>query len=225
MVKVALGNLLNLIYPPFCLICRQDTRRARHNALCDACCCKIELYANARVFLQDEEKLYIRNIFAVCRYDGVLRDCLHLFKYNGKLGLAAPLAGLMIDFLKSSNEFKIGDYDSIVPVPLEGARAREREFNQAEVLAGYIAREFARPLAVGNLKRIRQTRRQSELTKTERKANVKGAFCVKDTTQFSEKTILLIDDLLTTGATLNECATTLLAAGVSAVDALVLAKG
>jgi len=107
---------------------------------------------------------------------------------------------------------------------LHAQRLREREFNQSALLANTLSQHLDRPLILGQLTRTRQTRPQTSLTRKERLSNLRGAFAVKKPETIQGKTILLIDDVMTTGTTLHECAATLRAAGSGQVYGLTLAR-
>jgi ComF family protein len=116
------------------------------------------------------------------------------------------------------------DYDVIIPVPLHSRRLRWRGFNQAALLGAAVARRMARPLDVASLARIRATPPQTSRNHRERRRNVEGAFAVTRPRLVANRRVLLVDDVMTTGATADECARTLLAAGARRVDVLTLAR-
>lgn len=129
----------------------------------------------------------------------------------------------MIEFIKEYN-LPIGYIDFIIPIPLHRIRLREREFNQAEVLARNIAREFNKDLLNNNLIRHRLTKTQTDLEENERILNVKDSFRVLEKKCLKGKNILLIDDVLTTAATSSEAAYALKNAGANMVFVLTLAN-
>jgi len=133
--------------------------------------------------------------------------------------LGKPLAAWM-----AVNIRPVSYIDCIIPVPLHVARLRQRGFNQALILAHELSRAFSLPLSFDNLKRVRPTRPQVELTGTERIKNVAGAFALRRPDELKDRGVLLIDDVFTTGATMNECARVLKDAGASRVTALTLAR-
>jgi len=119
----------------------------------------------------------------------------------------------------------LAEADALVPVPLHWQRLARR-FNQSAMLAGAISRETGLPVAAGALKRVKPTTQQFGLSRTERAANVQGAFRVPPDGKaaVTGRRLVLIDDVLTTGATVNGCARTLLRAGAAKVDVLVFAR-
>jgi ComF family protein len=152
-------------------------------------------------------------------YTGVLRDALHAFKFDGKGALARPLATLM---LEQCGALLGPDVDALVPVPLAPPRERQRGFNQAALLGGHLSAASGVPLESRWLSRGRSTRPQTELTASERRANVARAFAASP--RVAGAHVVLVDDIVTTGATVGECARTLRVAGARAVGVLAVAR-
>lgn len=150
-------------------------------------------------------------------YEGGLRKLIHLFKYSGMRPLGQPLGALLAKALPRDERI-----DAIVPMPLHWRKQWSRGFNQAEVLAGVIARRTGLPVVKGVRRRI-ATRVQAGLTNAQRRANVAGAFAAHRR-RVAGKRILLIDDVMTTGATAAACARALKAAGAGRVVLLALAR-
>jgi ComF family protein len=148
-----------------------------------------------------------------------LQEAICLFKFRGKVALAPALAQLMVDRLPLFDSV-----DLVIPVPLHPKRLREREFNQSLLLADRIARRLGLPLSYANLVRIAPAPAQTTLSRKRRLKNLRGAFAVRRPDAIAGKRILLIDDVFTTGATVNECAKTLRKAGAGDVFALTLAR-
>lgn len=133
------------------------------------------------------------------------------------------LGEIMADFAnKNINSHEI---DLIVPIPLHPVKLRERQFNQSEALATYLAKKLNKKIIKDRIKRIKYTLPQTELKREDRLKNVKDAFLAKRHNGFEDRTILLIDDVFTTGATLHECAKSLKNAGAKKVIAFALARG
>ncbi len=152
-------------------------------------------------------------------YSPPLRDAICLFKYKGKLALIDSLAALMLAALPRSLAV-----DLIVPVPLHPARLREREFNQSLFLADRLSRHLGVPLSYTNLTRVVHTNAQTTLSRRARLTNLRKAFLVTSPDEIQGKRILLVDDVYTTGATVNECAKVLRKAGAGPVYAITLAR-
>jgi ComF family protein len=166
---------------------------------------------------------HFRRARAVTDFTGVAATLVERLKYNGYDFYAGVLAGLMVPVLKA----EYGDPlpEMLVPVPLHGTRERERGYNQARLLAAALGGEFGVSVAPkGALRRARPTPSQTSLGKRERAENVRGAFVVRDAAPVRGARILLVDDVYTTGATLNECARTLAEAGAESVDCIAFAR-
>lgn len=130
----------------------------------------------------------------------------------------------MIEFIKEYN-LPVELVDFIIPIPLHKTRLREREYNQAQILSKHVALEFNKNLLANGLSRIRNTKTQTELADKERLLNVQGSFSVNNNRgEIKNKNILLVDDVLTTGATTSEAALTLKKAGANIVFVLTLAN-
>jgi len=152
-------------------------------------------------------------------YEGALREALHAFKFSGKRALARPLGDLALEQCVASLPDGI---DAAIAVPLARERERERGFNQAALLAQRIAGRLGVPTRPRWLARVRATRPQSDLTAAERRANVRGAF--QASPQVAGRHVLVVDDVLTTGATLRECARALHDGGARRVGVLTVAR-
>ncbi len=157
-------------------------------------------------------------LYCVGAYEGRLRELIHLFKYTPMERLSRPLGAFLRTGLPSEATF-----DLIVPMPLHRKKQRERGFNQAALLAQEVARVASLPLELA-VTRSRDTAPQSGLTGNQRRKNVRDAFAVKDPARIAGKRILLVDDVVTTGASANSCALALKQAGASFVAVLALAR-
>ena len=156
---------------------------------------------------------------AAGRYEGVMANAIQLFKYQGKTNLAGPLAGLLVQPLN-----RLPAVDGLVPVPLDSSRLRERLYNQSLLLCDVLHRKTAIEVIPDGLERIRATVPQTGLSLKERRRNVRRAFSVKRAARIKGRRIMLIDDVLTTGATVNECARMLKKAGAKRVTVLTVAR-
>ena len=159
---------------------------------------------------------------AAVRYDDVARKLVHASKYGDRLDLAPTMGRWMA---RAGGEL-LADADALVPVPLHWRRQWARRFNQAALLAQIIARTNGRVVAHGALKRVKATPQQVGLDKSERAHNVQGAFRVPAAgrAEVAGRKLLLIDDVLTSGATIDACTRALLRAGATSVDVLVFAR-
>ncbi len=217
-MKVIAKNFLNLIYPLHCLGCETALEAMDEFRLCDRCITSINRNAMPP-FELDSVPVFA---YSACLYDGAVKELVHLFKYKGKTVLAKIFSKLMIDYMKDNPE--IANVDLITVVPLHKERLRCREFNQSLLIANPISKEYSIPLK-NTLEKTRRTRYQNELLKSERLKNLEDAFSVSPTTEIKGKRILLIDDIITTGSTLGECAKTLLNGGAKSVACFTLARG
>jgi len=151
-------------------------------------------------------------------YDGPLRTLLHLFKYQRMRPLARPLGRLMVRALPRDERF-----DAIVPMPIHWRRWMARGYNQSELLAREVGARSGLPVE-RLLRRTRHTPVQAGLTSRERRLNVKNSFAVPDPGRVGGRCLLLIDDVLTTGATLNAASGALKQAGAARIAILTLAR-
>jgi ComF family protein len=232
---------VDILYPPHCLLCGKfDTA-----PVCEACfagfipvgrpfcarCGKPEVtnYCSTCVAAEQEAGWQWEICRSAGEYDGTLSTAIQRFKYNGVDLLAEPLGNFMVAQLNRVELFDtaIRDrVDLVVPVPLHISRLRQRGFNQAELLARSVGRAWYRPVEVRGLRRNRRTKQQANLSGAERRQNMAGSvFEVEDATVFAGKEVVLIDDVFTTGSTLNACAAALRAAGATRVNCVTLAVG
>lgn len=164
------------------------------------------------------------------QYEGALMRLIHQFKYNAKKRLARPLGGLLFHAFAQFPELNATGL--VVPVPLHRARARKRGFNQSALLLArwpaWFRRYEIKGVAIAAddhiLKRVKKTPAQIGLNRNERQSNLRGAFAAGPAKQIRGRRILLVDDVATTGATVDECARTLKRAGAAAVNVLTLAR-
>ena len=154
------------------------------------------------------------------RFDGTIRQAIHQFKYNNLRALAVPLSCLLRDYI-TSNPIPA---DFLVPVPLHPKRLRERGYNQSVLLAQKLGKLITRPVVEDCLIRVRLALPQASTANVaERRRNVAGAFSCRDG-RVQNRTVLLIDDVATSGATLDACASALKAGGAAQIWGLVLAR-
>ncbi|HEX6290478.1 MAG TPA: phosphoribosyltransferase family protein, partial [Herpetosiphonaceae bacterium] len=153
-------------------------------------------------------------------FEGALREAIHKLKYNRSQRMAVPLGDMLHDYL-ARHPIAV---DAIVPVPLHPDRLRMRGYNQAALLAHRLAQRSGLMLCSDQLARVRRTSQQADLNRVERRENVRDAFGWQSKTP-PPRRILLLDDVLTTGATVEAAAQALHAAGAREVHALALARG
>jgi ComF family protein len=158
---------------------------------------------------------------AAVRYDDISRALVHSLKYGDRLDLA-PTMG---QWMARAGRALLVDADALIPVPLHWRRQWARRFNQSAALAGVISALSGVPVVHGNLKRVRATPQQIGKSKAERADNVQGAFrVVSEHAATTGRRLILVDDVLTSGATVDACARALLRAGAGHVDVLVFAR-
>jgi competence protein ComFC len=157
------------------------------------------------------------------RSRGIVRELIHRFKYDRQLYLRHVLARWLADGLNDSR-LASSSIDAVVPVPLHPRRQREREFNQADVLAKLLAPAAHCPVLPA-LRRVRYTSTQTRLDRQERMENLRNAFQMRKHCHVQGKNLVLIDDVLTTGSTVDECARVLREADAASVTVLTIARG
>ncbi len=159
---------------------------------------------------------------AVFRYEGPLREAVLRWKYGGDLRAGRALREALLAGL--ANESMLANVDAVVPVPLHWQRRVRRRFDQSADLAAAVSKQFGLPLRARALRRVRRTRSQVGLTIAQREDNVRGAFRVLLPQGVQGLRVLLLDDVLTTGATCNECARALRRAGAKQICVAALAR-
>jgi len=160
---------------------------------------------------------------SAARYDGAVKDVLLLFKYRGLRPLGRPLASFLRAAIVDEDAPWSGA-DLLIPVPVHRRRRRERGFSQAEVLADELSRLTAMPVLSGVLRKTLNLRPQTSLRSDARRANVRGAYRVVRPESIRGKTVVLVDDVYTTGSTLGECARALKNAGAADVRGVTIAR-
>jgi len=170
-----------------------------------------------------DRQFYFDSAVAVFQSRGVLRDLVHRLKYSRATWLATPLADLMTEGF-ADPRFAGLTFDAFVPIPLHPRRQRERGHNQSALLARELGRKKGLP-ARNLLKRTRYTVTQTHFDRQERMQNLRDAFSLRQNVQVLGQNLLLVDDVFTTGSTLDECARVLTSAGAKTVCALTLARG
>jgi len=231
--------LLDIIYPAFCPGCKSKIKAESELPICQTCLGHVKIDDSPRCYKCGNRLEGVRSnkygcrfcrkktysfdhAFSVARYTGATKACLHLFKYKRKTQLAKPLGQMMLAFI--NHQDAIDTLDLIIPVPLHRSKLIERGFNQAELLSKILAAGLNKDISCNNLYRVKKTRSQFKLKKTERFKNVENGFACRYPDKLYGKSILLVDDIFTTGATLNECALSLKEAGAKAVIALTMAR-
>lgn len=239
MLKTIWQGFCDLVYPPVCPVCYQHS----HSPNCNperchfffqyirfntkpACprCMRPHNYrqANQYMCVCQRQRLAFDFVWSACLYHGRLRELLHLFKYKHQTGLKVLFAQWMQACILK-HRLDIHQFDLIIPIPLHPVKHRERGYNQAELLALELKKLYNIDINTHILYKIRNTNPHAQLGKKERWTNIQGAFTIKRSEDIRGKSILLVDDLFTTGATAQEAAKTLKHYGASQVGVFCLA--
>lgn len=232
LIKQLYDYLLDLVYPPVCVNCQ-----AKDSWLCPDCWHQIKFLPTTvcrscgLVILNDHQSIclgcqrlhlqYVDRLRSATLFidDNPIQQAIHSLKYHNHRAVATILGKMLIE---AYQRYQL-QVDVIVPVPLYSSRIKERGYNHSELLAKELSQTTNLPLNTTNLQRIRFTPAQVTLKAEARRLNVKGAF-VCHNASFTGQTILLIDDVCTTGSTLEACALALKEAGGASVVALTLAR-
>jgi ComF family protein len=221
---------VSLLYPPICTLCGRSIRPGEylcgqceasaeriHAPFCHKCSEPFEGSITSAFTCANcgHREFHFDAAVAAYRGRGVVRQIIHEFKYNRQIHLRHLIARWLCAAL-DDDRLRGRQFDLIVPVPLHPARQRERGFNQASLLAELLARQSSIPLKP-LLERIRYTNTQTALDRSERMENLHNAFRLRKNVDVRGLRVLLVDDVLTTGSTLNECARVLKRAGALSV--------
>jgi ComF family protein len=243
-VKAASASLFSVLFPSDCRICGSQLTTISSLPVCDPClakivpldgllcrCCGEKLFSN---FLDSQDgplcglcrraAPHFRRAVAFGPYEGVLRDLVHLFKYQG-IKPAGKLLGKLLH--QSASTMSIPESLIVVPVPLWLGKRQTRGFNQAEAIARTFMsfqRSSSIQLETAVLVRTRDTASQTGLTRHQRRANVRGAFAVVRQDKVKGRSVLIVDDVMTTGTTAGECARVLRRAGAKEVFVATVAR-
>jgi ComF family protein len=238
-----LSQLIDIIYPPRCHICNQflspDERISSSFQLCNDCFSSLTPITHPMCTICGMPFPDSTGLDHLCEnclrkkpwydflkspyiYSGPIMESIQKFKYNAETHLASSLGHLLSSFVKewipNRKDFVI------VPVPLHKKRLKERGFNQSLLLAKALASDLGNQLDYLSFIRKRYTQAQTGLKREARRKNVKDAFSIIDPANFKDKKILLVDDVFTTGYTLNECARILKKSGATQVICITLAR-
>ena len=231
-------DILDFVYPQTCPICRNLLKREEKD-ICDDCWKALALLPSpycpyCKSFLEDKHEItnhqcaYLRRskdrrilaVRSLGTFDAYYKKLVHRLKYDKKIHLGRRLAQRLGEIISQEKDF--AGCDVVIPVPLHRARQRERGFNQSEILAEGISQATGLPLVKDVLERKKNTKDQTYLNIQQRAENVRGAFVVIHPYKIGDKNVILVDDVMTTGATLNECARMLLDSGAKNVFGITL---
>ena len=235
-----INTAIDFVYPRHCFSCDGEISNEMEKFVCDKCKSQIKISGENRCtrcgralghYIANREsgcisckniELWFDAVYCVTGYKGVIRDLIHRFKYDRKEVLSVSLGNKMIEWSNSCSV--MSNIDLVVPVPLFWQKRIKRGFNQSGLIAKILANNYSIPISINNLKRIRNTETQANLTRNQRIENVKDAFKVKKPSMFSGTNILLVDDVMTTGGTASECARILKENGTQKVYVIILAR-
>lgn len=234
--RLVLDPVLAAIFPSRCPCCADSLTRPSRGPLCEACwaslprhatrlCgCGVPLAAAAqgRCGRCRRGLAAVERGFSLGPYTGALKVLVRELKYRSRRRVAARLAEIVCAEPAAASLLHAGTV--LVPVPLHPRRLRERGFNQSELLAAAVARRTGLPLLPGALVRRQDTPPQAGLSAAARRRNVQGAFAVRQRARVQGRVAILVDDVLTTGATTRACARELARAGAAAVHVLTIAR-
>jgi ComF family protein len=237
-VKALLRNAVDFLYPPFCILC--DTPLHPHQSwFCTTCDCRLHEAASLRdacprcamgrrtsacacSLVWDHPYAAIHAIFS---FDDSIQKLIHQIKYKEKKKLAWYLGKT---FSRTIPAAFIDSAELLVPVPLHFLRTMQRGYNQAEYFCRGVATGLPRPIPIAAdvIRRRRNTHTQTRLNSAQRRKNLAGAFVVRSPAaeRIRGRSLLLVDDVVTTGTTVSECAEVLLKAGAGSVRVLTLAR-
>lgn len=235
-----LGAGLGLIYPEICQLCHRERASPRDGFVCGPCRAQVqfirrpycercglpfvgELTTTFECTNCREIEFHFSHARAAVIAKTVVLEAIHRFKYSRSLWFESFLADLLLR--EAGPALNKKDWDFIVPVPLHPLKKREREFNQAELLARRLAAATQIQSNTRILRRILPTATQTLLSREKRATNMKGAFAVRKGMRLNGKRIIVLDDILTTGATTNACAGALRRAGATDVCVWTVARG
>jgi ComF family protein len=233
-IKFLLQSALDLLYPPHCescqkpgsFFCRQCIKRIRwiRSPCCQVCSLPVSGRISRAFICTNCRFRKFSFQFAVCgcEADEVVRRLIHRFKYQGNTRLEGILSRLLFHAWRDSR-IAANPPEFLVPVPLHPLRQRERGFNQAGILAKAHSQHTGIPCK-SFLKRSLFTRSQTLLSRCQRRQNMRGAFVLRQNKLMNGAKVMLVDDVLTTGATLEECSKMLLAGGACAVSAITVVR-
>ncbi|MFZ5519441.1 MAG: ComF family protein [Candidatus Zhuqueibacterota bacterium] len=218
--------LVDFFYPPFCTICQSALQRDEI-VVCEQCWSEIprvDEHADivAEISAGLSSPVFFTQAYSIWQFDGPIQQIIHLLKYQNYRILARKMGEFMADKIRT---LSIPDQDIVlIPVPLHKTRVRERGYNQSFLLCESIASRLTIPFSDKILVRRRYTQSQTRLNATNRQKNVRDAFQVVAPELINGKTVILVDDVITTGATMNACASTLAKSGVSEICLVSAAK-
>ena len=213
-----INDILNLVYPPVCGFCGN----IYENYICKKCIVKIKQYEIENKKNYNNKKMYFDEFYSIFKYEGIIRDTLIKYKFQNKAYLYKTFSKIILNNKKICGILK--KYDIIIPVPIHKKRKHQRGYNQTELIAREIANNTNLQLENKVLFKQKNVISQSELSKIDRKENIKNAFMIQNIEKIKNKKVIIFDDIYTTGSTVNECSKILKLVGVKNIGILTIAK-
>ena len=227
------NTVLNTLFPETCPVCHENSSDHKIAPICAGCwdsirqyegpkCgkCGVPLASGSSMTCGEciKDRPAFRSVRAFGLYNGPLRKAINLLKYHNMKRLSKPLAEMIL-------RMEIPRADAVIPVPLYKDRLMQREFNQSALLAKHTAKRTGASLLINCLVKVKDTMPQVGLSSIERRRNIRNAFKVEKQELIKEKVIILVDDVVTTGATVRECSRALKKAGAGDIYVVALAHG
>lgn len=219
-MAAAFSGLIKLLYPAKCVFCSEIITSRRSKDICEDCYAKLP-HIGWRGEISRSDRF--DTLTVLFPYNEMIKDSLTRFKFHGKQSYFRTYADLMHE--KLSELINTDEIDYVMSVPLHRRRKIKRGYNQSQLISERVADKLGKPDISKLLLRTRNTEAQSGLEKDKRNENVKNAFRVRDSDLLKGSIILLIDDIITTGSTMNECCKALKLAGVAKIHAAAAASG
>lgn len=218
MIKRFLKAMINMIFPPVCGICGKIDNKG----ICNKCFLKLMALAENRIMDQWETEKNFHQLIYIFKYEGMIRKIILDYKFNEKSYIYETFVNFI---LKDEKIFeKLQTYDTIIPVPISKTRMKERGYNQSFLIAKALGNKLNIHIETNCLVKTKNVIEQSKLNREERKRNIQNVYELENKQILNNRKILLIDDIYTTGNTINECSKILKQANPNRIDVLVLAK-
>ncbi|MDD4493295.1 MAG: ComF family protein [Eubacteriales bacterium] len=211
---------LKLLYPPRCIFCGEIISIRKEPEICDECSGKLP-FIGKNIGIRGDDRFDSLSI--LFSYEGIVKTSLQNYKFHDKPAYFRTYALLLAE--RIGKDLDTERIDMLMAVPLHRSRLLVRGYNQSRLISRYIGRKIEKPDMTRLIIRARKTEIQSKLAGVQREDNVRGAFTVKHREKIAGKTVLIIDDILTTGSTINECCRVLKEAGAQEVHAAAVASG
>ena len=217
-VKNIISKILDLIYPQVCGICGKINK----NSLCNKCEIKLKKHFEIKIDNYEDFSTYYDKHIYFFQYEGSIRKLLINYKFNEKSYLYRSFVNFL---LKKQKVFEIiKTYDIILPVPISKKRYKQRGYNQTELIAREISKRAGIELVTNCVYKERNNVPQSTLNKEDRIENVKNTYIIKNLKIIKDKRVIILDDIYTTGSTVNECSKLLKQNNVKEILVMTLAK-